>query len=193
MGKKAAHASMTWQTYVRTRVQVWLPMRRRVAVGRNVWRCWGTRSPPTMSASLTVQRRAQTRSGKESRACKSDRYLNILQLSLPYAKSSITEPGIKPCGDHDLDHEVGEAPRWCTCLSSGSVIRQGYREVDQLDKLFYSKIKVKVDPLRIPVWEFIFPLQATLFPPLIPAVVGLKRAAPWTGRQWSSFYQITFF
>lgn len=41
--------------------------------------------------------------------------------------------------------------------------------------------------------KFIFPLQATLFPPLIPAVVSLKRAARWTGRQWSSFYQMTFF
>lgn len=41
--------------------------------------------------------------------------------------------------------------------------------------------------------KFIVPLQATLFPPLIPAVVGLKRAARWTGRQWSSFYQMTFF
>lgn len=54
---------------------------------------------------------------------------------------------------------------WCTCLSSGSVIRQGYREVDQLEELFYSKIKVKVDPLHVPVWEFDTSFVASLSSP----------------------------
>lgn len=63
----------------------------------------------------------------------------------------------------------------------------------QLSDKDTEKLKVKVDPLYVPVWEFDTSFVATLFPPLIPAVVGLKRAACWTGRQWSSFYQITFF
>lgn len=95
-------------------------------------------SPSTHSPKTSANEKRQ---GVQSLLIRSI-YLNISQLSLPYAKSSITEPGINPCGDHDLDREVGESPRWC--LSSGSVIRQGYREVGQQDKLFYSKIKVKL-------------------------------------------------